>query len=87
MSKRVPKKTTPSPKLTEYVRGIVTKYQSYVNAESGLTSLLYDVDLLPEQLLHVLDVNPPAAGPNASRMAVICELWKRVPPGAWEKDA
>lgn len=87
MSKRASKKTSASAELTKYVTDVVMKYRKYVNAEAGLTSLLYDVDLLPEQLLHVLDVNPPAAAPNAGRMAAICELWKRLPPGAWEKDA
>lgn len=66
---------TADPELTEYVTATANKYRAAVNGQPGLLSLLYDVDLLPEQLLHVLEVNPPAAGPNAARLTAICELW------------
>lgn len=69
-----------SDELREYVDRVLIKYRSAVNGDPGLLSVLYDVDLLPEQLLHVLEHNPYAAGPNASRMALICELWMRSPP-------
>lgn len=62
--------------LTEYVTSIATRYGPYVNVTAGLLSLLYDIDLLPEQLLHVLDVNPSAALPNSQRFMAVCELWK-----------
>mgnify|MGYP005819123015 CR=1 FL=1 len=68
-----------------FVHLIVGQYQGYINQEPGLLSLLYDIDLLPEQLLHVLRVNPDAAPVNASRMAAVCDLWSgaiRRPQGA-----
>ena len=71
-----------SPELKEYVEGVIKEYRSYVSATPDLLSLLYDIDLLPEQLLHVLRVNPSAAGPNATRMSAVCELWKRQAPCA-----
>lgn len=70
------KRELASDELRSYVNGVAARYRVYISAEDGLLSLLYDIDLLPEQLLHVLDVNPPAAGPNATRMAAICELWR-----------
>lgn len=73
-----------SKELTEFVNGIVSKFQPYVNAEPGLLSLLYDIDLLPEQLLHVLEHNPPAAAPNAMRMSAVCALWKVRDPEKWQ---
>ena len=63
--------------LKQYVDAVLEKYRPVVNQTPELLSILYDVDLLPEQLLHVLEHNPPAAGPNASRMAMICELYAR----------
>lgn len=62
--------------LTKYVKSIATRYGPYVNATAGLLSLLYDIDLLPEQLSHVLDVNPSAALSNSQRFMAVCELWK-----------
>jgi hypothetical protein len=66
--------------LARYVDKVIEQYRPLVNAEPGLLSALYDVDLLPEQLGHVLQVNPQAAGPNAARFALICELWKMRSP-------
>lgn len=62
--------------LTKYVTSIATRYAPYVNATAGLLSLLYDIDLLPEQLSHVLGINPSAALPNSQRFMAVCELWK-----------
>jgi hypothetical protein len=83
----VQKPKSASAELIAYVEKIIKEYQEYIKATPGLLSLLYDIDLLPEQLLHVLCINPPAASPNASRMAAVCELWKRqipAPPAAKE---
>lgn len=77
----VKKKAAPK-ELTDYVTGVAARYRAYINADPGLLSLLYDIDLLPEQLLHVLSVNPDAAAPNAARMTAVCELWKRQAPDA-----
>lgn len=73
-----------SAELTGYVESVVAEYRPFIAGTPGLMSLLYDIDLLPEQLLHVLRVNPPAAVPNAARMSAVCELWKRQarPPAA-----
>lgn len=80
----MPKKASKA--LTEYVSGTVEKWRPYVNEEAGLMSLLYDIDLLPEQLLHVLEVNPPAAAPNAARMVAVCLLWKARDPAKWDTE-
>jgi hypothetical protein len=69
-----------SAELRKYVEAMVNRYRAQVRDTPGLLSVLYDVDLLPEQLGHVLDVNPPAAGPNASRFGLICELWRLAYP-------
>ena len=71
---------TATKELIESINGTVKEYSGYIDSEPGLLSLLYDVDLLPVQLLHVLRVNPPAAEPNARRMIAICELWRRQRP-------
>mgnify|MGYP000922428315 CR=1 FL=1 len=71
-----------NPSLKAHINLVADKYRPLVNAEAGLRSARYDVDLLPEQLLHVLDVNPDAAAPNANRFMLICELWKLAHPPA-----
>jgi hypothetical protein len=51
-------------------------YRKLINETPELLSLLYDIDLLPEQIrLYV----------NAMRMIAICELFKIVPPEALKK--
>lgn len=51
-------------------------YREQINNTPALLSLLYDIDLLPEQIrLYV----------NAVRMAAVCELFKLIPPEALEK--
>lgn len=42
----------------------------------ALLSLLYDIDLLPEQIRLMVNVN---------RMIAVCELFRRVPPEALKK--
>lgn len=67
----------PPKALVDWVNEVLSEYTGLINSESELLSILYDVDLLPEQVATVLRVNPRAAGPNATRMSAICELWKR----------
>jgi len=51
-------------------------YRKLINETPALLSLLYDIDLLPEQIrLYV----------NATRMIAVCELFKLVPPEAMAK--
>lgn len=51
-------------------------YRKQVSDTPELLSLLYDIDLLPEQIrLYV----------NATRMVAICELFKLIPPDALER--
>ncbi len=46
-------------------------YRTFINENPALLSLLYDIDLLPEQIrLYV----------NATRMIAVCELFKLIPP-------
>jgi hypothetical protein len=52
----------------KWVDEIVKPYRSYITDTPELLSLLYDIDLMPEQI--VLPV-------NAIRMAAFCEVWKR----------
>ena len=51
-------------------------YRKQINETPTLLSLLYDIDLLPEQIrLYV----------NATRMIAVCELFKLIPPEAFNK--
>lgn len=51
-------------------------YRAFINENPPLLSLLYDIDLLPEQIrLYV----------NANRMIAVCELFKLIPPEAVAK--
>lgn len=64
-------KTIPAYEISteeENVTELLTqKYRAYISDTPPLLSLLYDIDLLPEQIrLHV----------NAVRMAAVCELYK-----------
>ena len=49
------------PKMQEYIR--------LINDTPALTSLMYDSDLLPEQIMCHVDIN---------RMIAVCELFKRL---------
>ena len=70
----VPKGTIMTPAPDEETRKQMTaamaNYRKYINDTPALMSLLYDIDLLPEQI--VLPV-------NVTRMIAVCELLKRVP--------
>lgn len=50
---------------------VTQPYRALVRETPALQSILYDIDLLPEQIrMHV----------NAGRMAAFCELFKRLTP-------
>jgi hypothetical protein len=55
----------PSNKVTE----IVQPYRGYISSTPELMSLLYDIDMLPEQTISVV---------GAVRLAAFCEVWKRM---------
>ena len=46
---------------------VVQPFREQINADSKLMSILYDIDLLPEQIRTM---------PNAMRMMAFCEVWK-----------
>ncbi len=50
-------------------RAATQPYRKMINDNPPLLSLLYDIDLLPEQI--VLQV-------NAGRMIAVCEMFKRM---------
>jgi len=50
------------------VSEILSKYAKFINARPLLMSLLYDIDMLPEQTVT-------RAG--AIRLAGLCEVWKK----------
>lgn len=53
----------------------VQSYRKQVNETPALLSLLYDIDLLPEQIRLMV---------NAGRMIAFCEVFKRLTPEAVE---
>lgn len=62
--------------LAKKINASVKKWIPYINETPGLLSLLYDIDLMPEQIGHIMDVNPRAAPVNCTRMVAFCMLWK-----------
>lgn len=53
----------------------VQPYRKQVNENPALMSLLYDIDLMPEQIrLYV----------NVKRMVAVCELFKMIPTEVME---
>ena len=56
-------------------RAAVHTYQTQVSESPALLSILYDIDLLPEQIMRPV---------NASRMIAFCEVFKRLTPEAVE---
>lgn len=55
---------------------VTQQYRKFINENPALLSLLYDIDLLPEQIRLFV---------NARRMAAVCELFKLIPPDALQK--
>lgn len=62
----------PTPEDEKWIATCVGPYRKMINETPELLSLLYDIDLLPEQI--VLRV-------NAVRMAAFCEVFKRYAHG------
>jgi hypothetical protein len=62
------------PEQLEYIEAVNKDLCPYIRSTPGLTSLLYDIDLLPEQQLHT------GLAVNALRMAAVCELYKLAYP-------
>lgn len=54
---------------TAQVHKVVQPYAKQVNETPALQSILYDIDLLPEQIRLAV---------NATRMAAFCEVFKRL---------
>lgn len=48
---------------------IVRPYRAYISATPELMSLLYDIDMLPEQTISIV---------GAIRLTAFCEVWKRM---------
>lgn len=63
----------PTNEEIEAARTMTQSFRQQINETPALLSLLYDIDLMPEQI--VLPV-------NAIRMVVVCELFKRLTPEA-----
>lgn len=61
----------PATEEIEAARKMTQPFRQQISETPALLSLLYDIDLMPEQI--VLPV-------NALRMAVVCELFKRLTP-------
>lgn len=51
------------------VNEILDNYLKQINSTPELLSLLYDIDMLPEQTTSVI---------GATRLAAFCEVWKRM---------
>lgn len=56
--------------VEEHITEIVKPYRKQISETPELLSILYDIDLLPEQIKLPV---------NAIRMAAFCELFKRIP--------
>ena len=57
----------------KFIEEETAPYRKQINETPALTSLLYDIDLLPEQIRLPV---------NATRMVAVCELFKRLTPEA-----
>ncbi len=53
---------------SKFIDETVQPYRQYINDTPELLSLLYDIDLLPEQIMLRV---------NAIRLVAFCEVWKR----------
>lgn len=60
-------------KAQQMAREMCAPYSEQINATPALLSLLYDIDLLPEQIRLPV---------NAVRMSAVCECFKRMSPEA-----
>lgn len=57
----------------EMAQKMSAPYRSQINSTPALLSLLYDIDLMPEQIRLPV---------NALRMSAVCECFKRMTPEA-----
>jgi hypothetical protein len=55
----------------QFIREMTQPYRKQISETPALLSLLYDIDLLPEQIRLPV---------NAKRMAAFCEIFKRLSP-------
>lgn len=58
-------------KMRDAAQAAVRTYQTQVRENPALMSILYDIDLLPEQIMRPV---------NASRMIAFCEVFKQLTP-------
>ena len=63
----------PDDEMQKEMDAALAPYCKQVTETPALLSLLYDIDLLPEQIRLPVNVN---------RMIAVCELFRRVPPDA-----
>lgn len=61
----------PDEDVQKDMQSAMAPYRKTINETPALQSLLYDIDLLPEQIRLPV---------NVGRMIAVCELFKRVPP-------
>lgn len=69
------------PEREDGVDAILADYSAFINARPMLMSLLYDIDMLPEQCVTRI---------GAIRLAGLCEVWRKgetgdLPPAPQEK--
>jgi len=62
----------------EFIDEVVQPRRKFINENPELLSVLYDIDLLPEQIKMPV---------NAVRMAAFCELYKRYLDNNKKKEA
>lgn len=55
----------------DYCQDATRPYRKQIRETPGLMSLLYDIDLMPEQIVKSY---------NVGRMIAVCELWKQAFP-------
>lgn len=60
--------TTVSDEEEKWIDEVIKPHRKFISDTPGLLSLLYDIDLLPEQIRLPV---------NATRMVAVVELWKR----------